>query len=140
MTYIRHLSPRFIDYIPERPDAGVLYISKRYNTAVHLCCCGCGTEVVTPLNPAKWRLKEDDGTVSLFPSVGNWSFPCQSHYWIERNSVRWAGAMAPEIIAAVKARDRRDAAAAAPGPVGPRMKLRLWLAQAMQKLRRWCGR
>jgi hypothetical protein len=28
---------------------GVIYISERYATAVHLCCCGCGYEVVTPL-------------------------------------------------------------------------------------------
>ncbi|MDH2348718.1 DUF6527 family protein [Bradyrhizobium sp. SSUT77] len=23
---------------------------------MHLCCCGCGREVVTPLAPAQWRL------------------------------------------------------------------------------------
>ncbi|WP_189340201.1 DUF6527 family protein [Mesorhizobium sp. M4B.F.Ca.ET.049.02.1.2] len=89
---------------------GVIYISRRYSTASHLCCCGCGREVVTPLNPAKWRLVEKDGKVSLIPSVGNWSFPCQSHYWISGNRVSWAPGMAPEVIAAVQARDRRDAA------------------------------
>lgn len=31
--------------------------------------------MVTPLNPAKWGLTEVNGTVSLNPSVGNWSFP-----------------------------------------------------------------
>ena len=29
-------------------------------------------------------------TVSLDPSIGNWSFPCQSHYWIRNNRVKWA--------------------------------------------------
>ena len=29
------------------------------STAPHFCCCGCGCEVVTPLNPAKWRLAEE---------------------------------------------------------------------------------
>jgi hypothetical protein len=28
--------------------------------------------------------------VSLDPSIGNWSFPCRSHYWIRNNKVRWA--------------------------------------------------
>jgi hypothetical protein len=26
----------------------------------------------------------------LHPSIGNWSFPCQSHYWIRNNRVEWA--------------------------------------------------
>jgi len=30
------------------------------------------------------------GVVSLAPSIGNWSFPCNSHYWITGNEVRWA--------------------------------------------------
>lgn len=118
MTRIDHLTPEFVEYIPERPAPGVLYVSRRYATAMHLCCCGCGRETVTPLNPAKWRLTENDGAVSLHPSVGNWSLPCQSHYWITANRVRWAAAMAPNLIAAVKARDRRDAAAPAPAPIG----------------------
>ncbi|MCB1470320.1 MAG: hypothetical protein KDK08_24940 [Rhizobiaceae bacterium] len=114
MTRIDQLTPEFVEYIPEHPAPSVLYVSRRYATAMHLCCCGCGCEVVTPLNPAKWRLTEEGGTVSLRPSVGNWSLPCQSHYWITGNRVRWAAAMAPEVIAAVKARDRRDAAALVP--------------------------
>lgn len=117
MTRIDQLTPEFVEYIPERPAPGVLYVSRRYATALHLCCCGCGSEVVTPLNPAKWRLTEDGVTVSLFPSIGNWSLPCQSHYWITSNRISWAAAMAPDMIAAVKARDRRDAALA-PAPVG----------------------
>ena len=118
MTRIDQLTTEFVEYIPERPALGVLYISRRYATAMHLCCCGCGCEVVTPLNPAKWRLTDDGGNISLHPSVGNWSLPCQSHYWITRNRVRWAAAMAPDVIAAVKARDRRDAAALAPEALG----------------------
>ena len=26
----------------------------------------------------------------LDPSIGNWSFPCQSHYWIRNDRVKWA--------------------------------------------------
>jgi len=109
MNRISCIQSKFVEFIPEHLEAGVLYVSRRYATASHLCCCGCGLEVVTPLNPAKWRLTERDGAVSLAPSIGNWSFPCKSHYWITGNHVRWAGAMSPEMIATVKARDRFDA-------------------------------
>jgi hypothetical protein len=109
MNRISCIQSKFVEFIPEHLEAGVLYVSRRYATASHLCCCGCGLEVVTPLNPAKWRLTERDGAVSLAPSIGNWSFPCKSHCWIMGNRVRWAGAMSPEMITAVKARDRFDA-------------------------------
>jgi hypothetical protein len=108
MAKTNEIRPVFVEYIPEQLSPGILYISKRYSTASHLCCCGCGLEVVTPLNPAKWHLTEHEGIVSLRPSVGNWSFPCQSHYWISGNKVRWAAGMSTERIAAVKARDKRD--------------------------------
>ncbi len=109
MNRISCIQSKFVEFIPEHLEAGVLYVSRRYATASHLCCCGCGLEVVTPLNPAKWRLTERDGAVSLAPSIGNWSFPCKSHCWIMGNRVRWAGAMSPEMNTAVKARDRFDA-------------------------------
>lgn len=109
MKPTNRLQPVFVETIPGALQAGHLYISKRYKTAVHLCCCGCGLEVVTPLNPAKWRLAEHGDTVSLYPSIGNWSFPCRSHYWIERNRVRWSWAMSKAQIARVRERDQRDA-------------------------------
>lgn len=106
LTHIRHES---VEFVPERLKEGVLYVSRRYRTASHLCCCGCGLEVVTPLNDAKWRVSERAGAVWLRPSIGNWSFPCQSHYWIEGGRVRWDGRMSAEAIAAVQQRDHQDA-------------------------------
>jgi hypothetical protein len=137
MSRVNHIRPAFVDYIPENLDQGVIYISKRYATAAHLCCCGCGLEVVTPLNPAKWRITEKGSKVSLYPSVGNWSFPCQSHYWIDGNRVRWAADMAPHVIAAVKARDLRDAKALAPRSVGFLAQLRKKLSDRFCALRSW---
>ncbi|PZV33546.1 DUF6527 family protein [Mesorhizobium kowhaii] len=58
MPPVDRLQPRFVDYIPDDVEAGVLYVSQRFSTAAHLCCCGCGREVVTPLNPAKWSTVE----------------------------------------------------------------------------------
>ncbi len=85
---------KFVHYIPEVLEEGVVYVSIEYATAVHRCCCGCASEVVTPLSPADWKLTFDGVTITLFPSIGNWSFLCQSHYWIERNNVvparRWS--------------------------------------------------
>lgn len=124
MTRITVIRPQFVEFVPDQLEAGVLYISRRYATAAHLCCCGCGSEVFTPLNPAKWRLAESNGRVSLSPSVGNWSQPCQSHYWIAGNQVKWAGTMPAEMIAAVKRRDRRDAERLTLPP--PRWWTRLW--------------
>lgn len=135
MTRIDRLRPEFVEFVPEHPRPGILYVSRRYATAVHLCCCGCGSEVVTPLNPVKWHLRENGGTVSLSPSIGNWSLPCQSHYWIENDRVVWAAAMEPEVIAAVKARDRRDAAALAPEPGGIFARVRRAITRAFDLFR-----
>jgi hypothetical protein len=44
--------------------------------------------------------------VSLNPSIGNWSFRCQSHYWIRRNRVIWADHWSREEIEAVRRSDR----------------------------------
>lgn len=102
------LRPKFVESAPTQLEDGVLYISDRFRTALHKCCCGCGKEVVTPLNPAGWSYKMEGDSVTLKPSVGNWSFPCKSHYLIIRNEVVCAGAMTSRQIAAIQARDRRD--------------------------------
>lgn len=81
---------KFVDFIPERTEDGVLYISHRYKTAVHKCACGCGEEVVTPLTPIDWSICFEDGGVTLDPSIGNWSFACRSHYFVRASRVVWA--------------------------------------------------
>ena len=84
------LSHKFVKNIPDTLENGVVYVSVDYSTAIHKCCCGCGNEVVTPLSPTDWKLSFDGETISLSPSIGNWSLPCQSHYWITDNEVEWA--------------------------------------------------
>ena len=90
MTRINSLTHEFIDYIPDTLDEGVLYVSIPFATVMHRCCCGCGNEVVSPLDPTDWQMTFDGKSVSLSPSIGNWSLPCQSHYWVYRNQVLWA--------------------------------------------------
>lgn len=102
------ITPVFVDFIPEELDEGVIYISEPYKTIVHRCCCGCGHEVVTPLSPVDWQLKHEGKLVTIRPSIGNWNYPCQSHYLITRNKVEWAGRMSKLQIQRVQERDRKD--------------------------------
>jgi hypothetical protein len=47
------VKPQFVEFIPDKLEDGILYVSMHYATAVHLCLCGCGKEVVEqpPLKP-----------------------------------------------------------------------------------------
>ncbi|MEC7771841.1 MAG: DUF6527 family protein [Bacteroidota bacterium] len=81
---------RFVEFIPKDLDDSVLYISIRFRTAVHKCACGCGNKTVTPLSPTDWKIIFDGKSISLYPSIGNWNFPCQSHYWLTKNKLEWA--------------------------------------------------
>lgn len=107
---MKHTSfaPSYVDSIPANLEGGVLYISLVRRTASHLCPCGCESRVVTPLKPAKWQITERDGLVSLWPSIGLWQKPCQSHYWIRDNEVVWSRAFTQREIRSVQ---KRDAAA-----------------------------
>lgn len=105
MTRTNQLGCEFVTTIPEKLEDAVLYVSMEYATVVHKCCCGCDHEVVTPLSPTDWNLSYDGENISLYPSIGNWSFKCKSHYWIKRNAVHWAGKMTDEQVTAVRTRD-----------------------------------
>ncbi|MFD3458239.1 DUF6527 family protein [Nocardia fluminea] len=100
--------PEFVEYVPVDLTDGVLYVSIAYRTAVHRCACGCGNKVVTPISPADWQVLFDGDSVSLSPSIGNWGFPCRSHYWIRSNRVLWSGNWSQKQIDAGRARDQRD--------------------------------
>ena len=105
MRYQR-LDHRFVIHIPRVLEPGMLYISIEYATAAHSCCCGCGEEVVTPLTPTDWKLVFDGETISLWPSVGNWSYACKSHYVIERNQVIKALPWSDKRIANARIKDK----------------------------------
>lgn len=96
----------FVEFIPKERLERVLYVSIPCATAVHNCFCGCGTKVVTPIGPARWHLLFNGETVSLNPSVGNWAYPCRSHYYIKNDTVLWAGDMSDASIALGRQRDR----------------------------------
>ncbi len=80
----------FVETMSETKENGVLYISDRFKLAIHLCVCGCGYEVVTPFgSPSGWQLSREGDQITLSPSIGNFQFPCKSHYFIRSNKVEW---------------------------------------------------
>ena len=101
------ISVAFVDSAPTKLEERVVYVSERFSTVIHSCMCGCGREVITPLSRAGWQLTRDGDAISLYPSIGNWSFPCQSHYWIRNNRVVWAGQWSRKRIDRGRERDRR---------------------------------
>ncbi|MGW2867899.1 DUF6527 family protein [Kitasatospora sp. NPDC001225] len=132
MTAVHFLRPRFVDSFPPVMESGVLYVSIPYTTCGHLCACGCGQEVVTPLSPAQWALTYDGENVSLFPSIGNWGLACRSHYWISEGAVRWSRRYTAREIADNRERDRKVLQQhLGEDPAG-------WLARLYRRLRSSC--
>ena len=122
------LAHEFVEVVPNELEERTLYVSMDYATVVHKCCCGCGREVVTPLSPTDWKLTYDGVSISLHPSIGNWSFEGQSHYWVEKSKVTWGDQWSRKRIAKGRARDRRTKKAYYTG-VGKVLRswpLRLW--------------
>jgi hypothetical protein len=89
-----------VHYMPKILEPGVLYVSEEFGAAAHLCPCGCGTKVRTPLGPTDWTLQETVNGPTLFPSIGNWQLPCRSHYLIKEGRIVWCTQWTPEQIAA----------------------------------------
>ncbi len=127
------LTPLFTEYIPAEPEPGTLYVSMQFETAVHLCACGCGTKVVNPFGPHDWVLSFD-GTVTLRPSVGNGQLPCRSHYYIRNDRIDW---LPPISIAATRAAGARDRAAHVKADTPP--ALMPWWRRTWDRIRRSTG-
>src|SRR5437899_1361885 len=100
--YLQH-----VHYMPTELRPGVLYVSEEFGIAIHLCACGCGSKIKTPLGPTEWSVKETKSGPTLRPSVGNWQEACQSHYWITRGEIIWAEKWTPEQIAAGRHREEQ---------------------------------
>jgi len=108
MKGVDALTHEFLETFPKELEEGKLYISIKYHSAAHNCCCGCGKKVITPLSPVGWTLSFDGKTVSLDPSIGSWTLPCKSHYFITKNKVEWAKKWSEEKIERVRLADFQD--------------------------------
>lgn len=86
---IEKLETREVEHINDPLEDGVIYVSRRFETAIHRCACGCGEKTVTPFrdNGHGWVLTDDADGVTLRPSIGNQNFACGSHYWITNGRV-----------------------------------------------------
>lgn len=80
---------RFVNRVPEILEEGVLYVCLECNLIVHLCACGCKEKVVIIIDPEHWQLRYDGEGISINPSIGNYNFACQSHYFVKKNKVMW---------------------------------------------------
>lgn len=98
MTQLR-FRHEIVDSIPETLQSNTLYVTADGDVAGHLCACGCGREVITPLSPTDWSVSFGRKGASLSPSIGNWAFPCRSHYFIWGGAVVWARDMSDKAIA-----------------------------------------
>lgn len=84
--------------MPVEIESGILYVSEKYGVAGHLCPCGCGNKIITPLDDTEWELTKQNDKPTLYPSVGNWQLDCRSHYWIRNGKIVWAGQWTDEQI------------------------------------------
>ena len=110
---------RFVDTLPDKLEDGILYVCVQYATSAHNCFCGCGREVVTPIHPTKWQMTFNGIGVSLYPSIGNWSLACKSHYWLRNGRVSWADTWSDDEIALARSRDTVDQAEFFGKPASP---------------------
>lgn len=90
-------------YIPKELEPGVLYVSEEFGAAAHLCACGCGAKIRTPLGPTEWTFYDTPAGPTLRPSVGNWQQPCKSHYLINKGQIIWAAEWSDDEIKAGRA-------------------------------------
>jgi uncharacterized protein DUF6527 len=95
-----------VRFIPDKLEPGVLHVSDEFSIAVHLCACGCGATVRTPLGPTDWEFENTPTGPTLFPSIGNWQ-RCESHYLITAGNIIWADRWTPAQIAAGRRAEQR---------------------------------
>lgn len=88
---VNSYKPVYCTNIPRVKEAGIIYISKEFETAIHLCPCGCGVEAVTPFDKAYgWKFCDCTGEVSFEPSILNTACPNRAHYFITNGLVVWS--------------------------------------------------
>lgn len=98
MSKMTSLTLKRVHYMPKELALGILYVSEEFDVAGHLCACGCGNKVMTPLGPTEWSFTDTPSGPSLWPSIGNWQVPCKSHYWIAGGRIVWSDTWSPEQV------------------------------------------
>lgn len=91
MRKLEKLRLERVVYMPEKLEPGVLYYSKQFELAIHLCACGeCGQKTVTPTDSVRgWTISFEGELATLSPSIGNFQMPCRSHYFVRGGRIVW---------------------------------------------------
>lgn len=84
-------STEFVDRMPEKEDMvnGIVYVAPHFECVLHKCMCGCGEVISTPITQGQWSWEFDGRNICLTPSIGNFSYPCKSHYFLKNGVVIW---------------------------------------------------
>ena len=69
MKILQHYKTQFVPAIPGQLKEGILYICIPYNTAAHLCACGCKSEIFTPISKQYGWIVSYDGDNFLLQLV-----------------------------------------------------------------------
>lgn len=115
-----------VKYLPRELAPGILYVSEEFAVAGHLCACGCGDKVITPLGVAEWKFMERKGRPTLHPSIGNWQLPCRSHYVIAEGQIHWGDQWSDAQVAEGRRAEERRRQAYYASVVKPRFSAMLW--------------
>lgn len=87
---VTHLLTKDVEFMPDVIEDGIIYVSDRFELAIHLCACGCGVKTVTPFNkPDGWDLSRDVNGITLRPSIGNMNIcPNRAHYYVSDGKIQ----------------------------------------------------
>lgn len=86
---VKHIKVQNLPFI-DKMEENTIYISDKYGISEHKCLCGCGKRVATPLGYKEWSYKIDTkNRLSMHPSIGNYQYPCKSHYIIYKGGANF---------------------------------------------------
>ena len=122
-----------VQFMPKELKPGILYVVEEFGAAAHICPCGCGAKIRTPLGPVDWSLEDTPKGPSLYPSIGNWQQACKSHYWIYEGEVIWAEKWSPTQILAGRQREQKRASSYYNRLERKRIGFRAWIWRRLKE-------
>ncbi len=89
---VRHVAS--IDEVPDRLGPAIYLVVRggKPRWAVMSCPCRCGARIEVNLMTSQqpyWQITEEANTITLRPSLWRSHGTCRSHFFVERNNVRW---------------------------------------------------
>lgn len=69
-----------VEFIPNELQVGKFYYSEMYQTATHICPCGCGQHIPIPIKEGEWQILNKE-KLTVVPSFQQ-RMKCMAHYVI----------------------------------------------------------